>query len=94
LVRGLFAAGLNFYRVPALHHGRIVPSYARAFNKSRRIPAMIILAAARWMRRKVSLRGGRRAEGSSDQHAMSRHPRLAPAGLADMPLSLNQRGKS
>jgi hypothetical protein len=58
---------------------------------------MIIIAAAKWMRREASLRGGSRAEGSRDQQGNTRWAgihTLAHSGLADMPLSLNQRGKS
>jgi len=81
----------------AAHRGKIVPVNASAFNKSRPIPIMIVIAAAKPVRREASLRGGkscRRQQRSTRQHAMSRYLRLAPSGRAWMPMSLNQRGKS
>jgi hypothetical protein len=58
--------------VIAPHRRKIVLVNASTFNKSRFTPAMIILAAAGGMRREASLRGGRRAEGSSDQQGNTR----------------------
>jgi hypothetical protein len=59
-------------RAPAPHRRKIIPAKASALNKSRFIAAMIGVAAAKPVRREASLRGGRRAEGSSDQQGNTR----------------------
>jgi len=84
---------LNRCPESALHRGKIVPANASAFNKCRPAAAMIIVAAAKWMRREAGLRGGSRAEGSSGQQGNTRRVGLcavALSGLASMPMSLNQ----
>lgn len=60
--------------VPTLlhDHGKIVPVNASAFNKSHLIATTIIIAASERMRREACLRGGSRAEGSSDQPSNAR----------------------
>jgi hypothetical protein len=63
---------LNRRSAPAPHHGKIVPANASVFNKCRLIPVMVIIAAAEQVRREASLRGGSRAEGSSDQQGNTR----------------------
>jgi hypothetical protein len=51
---------------------KIVPTNASAFKNRRLIPTMIVIAAVKWMRREASLRGGSRAEGSSDHQGNTR----------------------
>jgi hypothetical protein len=67
-----FKAHFNRRSAPTLHHGKIVPANASAFNKSRLIPTMMIVAAAKSVRREASLRGGTRAKGSSGQQGNTR----------------------
>jgi hypothetical protein len=72
-IRGVsFEGHLDCCSARALYRGKIVPANASAFNKSRLGAVMIIIAAANRMRREASLRGGSRAEGSSDQHGNTR----------------------
>jgi hypothetical protein len=96
-VRGFFSTRLDRRSAPRLHHGNIVPVNASVFNKSRLFVTMIVIAATEQVRREASLRGRQPCRGqqrSTKQRATSRHLHLAPSGLADVPMSLNQRGKS